>query len=185
MESKVILSAGHFLSIKQFILIPRIFAPVAANHPDWQWHIYGDGTPESISTLEAEIVKYGLQEQILLKGRSMDMDKVYFSAAIYVLTSRQEGLPTVLLEAQLHRIPCISFDIETGPDEIIDNGINGILIPPNDIHAMSDAISELIENKNSRLTFSENTMVSLRKFNFEGSINKWRNIIQQCYEKTS
>ena len=182
-DSKIILSAGHLRPIKQFMLIPQIFAPIVRSNPDWQWHIYGDGSIDAVSELEAEIAKYGLQGKIILKGRSVDMDVAYNSAAMYVLTSRQEGLPTVLLEAQLHGLPCVSFDIETGPDEIIDDGVNGLLTPPNDINAMSNSILKLINNKHQRLIFSKNTKISLVRFDFENSINKWIHVIQQCYEK--
>lgn len=184
-NNKIILSAGYLRPIKQFILIPRIFAPISKSNPDWQWHIYGDGAPEVISELKTEIAKYGLQERIILQKRTANMDAVYASAGIYVLTSRQEGLPTVLLEAQLHGIPCVSFDIETGPDEIIDNGINGILVPPYDTSAMSNAISQLIKDEHLRMSFSKNTANSLNKFDFELSINKWTNIIRKCYAKNS
>ena len=55
------------------------------------------------------------------------MPGIYKKSAIYVLTSLMEGLPMVLLEAKAYRLPIVSFDIETGPDEIVDDGVNGYL----------------------------------------------------------
>lgn len=179
-KSRIIISAGHIRPIKQFILIPQIFSLISNENIDWQWHIYGDGSEKDILELKAEIAKYKLQDKVILKGRSENMDDAYSSAALYVLTSRQEGLPTVLLEAQLHGLPCISFDIETGPDEIIDNGFNGYLISPYDVQAMADSIRDLLEDPNKRMFFSKNTRTIYDKFDFNRSVIKWISVIKQC-----
>ena len=179
-NSRIIVSAGHIRPIKQFILIPQIFSLIGNENKDWQWYIYGDGSEEEILKLKVEIAKYKLQDKIILKGRSKNMDEVYSSASLYVLTSRQEGLPTVLLEAQLHGLPCISFDIETGPDEIIDNGFNGYLVSPYDVQAMANSIGDLLKNHDKRKLFSKNTRSIYDKFDFDRSIIKWKSVIRQC-----
>lgn len=176
-SSHIIISAGHIVPIKQFGLIPEIFAPVSKRHPGWAWHIYGDATDEIRDDLEKKIEDYGMSGRIILKGRTADLDRIYDTAAMYVLTSRQEGLPTVLLEAMMHGLPCVSFDIETGPDEIITNGVNGYLVPPDDIVGMSDIIEELISDKDKRICLSENTNRIFQRFDYDGSVSEWKNLL--------
>lgn len=182
-SSKIIVSAGHLAPIKNFKIIPAIFEKIAEKYPDWQWHIYGGGTENAIKELETEIAKYGLDGKVVLKGRSANMDEVYSKAAIYVLTSLQEGLPTVLLEAQLHHLPCISFDIETGPDEIISDGINGLLVEPYDIEKMRAKILRLIEDKPLRLQMSDAAGCNFEKFDCKKNVKKWDEIITSVCEK--
>lgn len=177
-DSKIIVSAGHLVPIKRFNLIPRIFTPVSYKHPDWQWHIYGDGSQEIFNALKREIANYNLQDHVILKGASKNMDEVYSKAALYVLTSRQEGLPTVLIEAMLHHLPCISFDIETGPDEIITNNVNGIIVPDNDLCSMSQAIEQLVGDDKIRSKFSDKTSDILQRLDYNTSVLQWVNLLK-------
>lgn len=153
-ESKIILSAGHLREIKNFMIIPDIGKIVFEKHPDWKWHIYGSSVTDYGDRLQKKIQEYGLSNNIILCGRSDDMDKAYNSAAMYVMTSKMEGLPMVILEAKSHNLPVISFDIETGPDEMIENGVNGYLIEPYDIEKMAERICELIEDKKQEKFFN-------------------------------
>lgn len=176
-KEHIILSCGHLLPIKQFDLIPRIFYPIMQKHNDWQWHIYGDGSAEAIKRIQNEIDKYGLNNHIILKGRSKNIVEAYKTASIYALTSKQEGLPTVLLEAMSYRIPCISFDIETGPDEIIEDNINGFLVEKYNVDEFSRKLLLLIENEETRICFSENIVDTLVKFNFDKNMAEWHQLL--------
>lgn len=173
--SKRIISAGHLLPIKQFHLIPQIFAPIAQKYPDWIWHIYGEG-PER-QHIESEIVKYGLEGRVILEGATDDIDSEYAKAALYVLTSRQEGLPTVLIEAQMHGLPAVSFDIETGPDEIIGHGKSGYLANAQDIEDIAEKIETLISDSSLRESFSKNAVKNYICYDLKSVINEWRNLL--------
>lgn len=176
-SSKRIMSAGHLLSIKQFHLIPQIFAPIASKYIDWTWHIYGEG-PER-ARIEAEIGKYGLQSRVILEGATREIDAEYAKAAVYVLTSRMEGLPTVLIEAQMHHQPCVAFDIETGPDEIIADKFNGRLVPAYDCEIMAEAISSFIDNEATRRDYSKNSTTDIARFDSSNIANQWITLLKR------
>lgn len=179
-DSKVIVSAGHICWIKNFIVIPDVAKIVFARHPDWRWHIYGSASSSSgeiYNSVKSKIEKLRLQNHVILKGRSNDMPAAYREASIYVMTSLQEGLPMVLLEAKSHKLPLISFDIETGPDEIIRNGVNGFLIPAYDVEAMADKICKLIEDNAMRRQFSDASALDLEKFAPERIVSAWNELI--------
>ena len=174
-ESKVILSAGLLAKIKRFDLLVPIGKIVFAGHPDWKWVLCGDG-PER-DTLEAAVREAGLAENIIFCGAVKDMEPMYRSAAMYVLTSEMEGLPMVLLEAKSHGLPIVSFDIETGPSDIVRDGVNGYLVPSGDTGAMADMICRLIEDEALRRRFSANTALDMDKFDEERIVEQWEKLI--------
>ncbi len=175
-NSKTIVSAGHLRPIKNFQIIPDVARIVFERRPDWKWKIYGSGFEEE--AIREKISRFGLENHVLLCGRTKDMDSAYREAAIYVMTSRQEGLPMVLLEAKARKLPIVSFDIETGPDEIIRNGINGYLVPPYDVEIMAERIGDLISDSTKRLAFSDAASLDLELFDAKRIAAQWRELIE-------
>lgn len=178
-NSKTIMSAGHIRKIKNFIIIPDIAKLVFEKHPDWCWKIYGGENGEQYPELKQKIKNYGLEKNVLLCGRCNNMDKAYQEASLYVMTSLQEGLPMVLLEAKSNGLPLISFDIETGPSEIIKDGINGYLVQSYDVEIMAAKINELIENPKLRKFMSDSSSVDLQKFDKKAVVDSWINLIEE------
>ncbi len=174
--SKTILSAGLLGKIKRFDLAVPIGKTVFARHPDWRWVICGDG-PER-AKLEQAVRDAGLQDHILFAGAVSDMDAEYAKAALYVLTSGMEGLPMVLLEAKSHSLPIVSFDIETGPSDIVRDGVNGYLVVPGDTDAMAGRICRLIEDRALREDFSKNTVLDMERFDEWRILTEWEQLIQ-------
>lgn len=174
--SKTIISAGHINKIKNFSIIPEIASKVFEKHPDWTWKIYGYAS-DDYDTLIANIKKYHLEDKVFPCGRCEDMDKAYQEASIYVMTSLQEGFPMVLLEARAHGLPIISFDIETGPDEIVQNGVNGFLVEPYDKDEMARSIKCAIENDTLRKSFSDHSQTGLELWTAERIAEQWNQLL--------
>jgi glycosyltransferase involved in cell wall biosynthesis len=179
LESKTIISAGHIRKIKNFSIIPDIAKAVFDKHPDWRWKIYGETSGEEYDKLSKKVHDYNLDGKIIFCGRCEDMKTEYQKAAMYVMTSLQEGLPMVLLEAKSNKLPLVSFNIETGPDEIIENERNGFLIPSYDLDEMVKKICLLIENPELRLKLSKNSIDGLEVFAETTVISKWLELLQK------
>lgn len=175
-ESKTILSAGHFSPVKRFMLIPEIGKSVFSMHPDWKWRICGDGLERT--ALEKKLAEYGLEKNIVLVGTVKDMDIEYRGAAMYVLTSEMEGVPMVLLEAKSYGLPIVSFDIMTGPSEIVRDDVNGFLIESGNVAAMAEKICKLIEQPSLRKQFSESASMDMEKFDRKAIIEKWTKLFK-------
>lgn len=175
-ESKTILSAGLLGRIKRFDRIIPIGKTVFSRYPAWKWVICGDG-PER-KNLASAVREANLGENILFRGSVSDMDAQYAGAAMYVLTSEMEGLPMVLLEAKSHGLPIVSFDIETGPSDIVRDGVNGYLVESGDTEQMAEKICELIENRALRQEFSENASLDMDKFDEENIVKQWETLIR-------
>ena len=175
-ESKIILSAGLLLPIKGYDKAIQAAAKVLPKYPGWKWIICGEG-PER-KHLEELIDQNGLQEQVLLPGTIENMDEQYQKAAMFVMTSEMEGLPMVLLEAKSWGLPIISFDIMTGPRDIIRNRVNGYLLESKNVDLLADCIEKLIISKERRLRFSEKSQLDMERFDFEEVVRKWKKILR-------
>lgn len=175
-ESKLIVSAGRLTYQKGFDFLVDVATKVFEKHPDWEWHIYGDG--EEKENLQKLIDKRNIKDKLILKGKTNKMNEIYKDYAMFVLTSRYEGLGIVLLESHFAKIPIVSFDIDFGPNEIIQDDINGYLIKPFNIDEMANKINYLIENPNKRIEMSSNTLKNKEQFKMENIITKWSEIIQ-------
>lgn len=174
-DSKIILSAGLLLPIKGFDKAVRVAEKVLPKYPEWKWIICGDG-PER-ERLQKMIDEAGIKEQMLLIGNVKDMDKQYQNAAMFVMTSEMEGLPMVLLEARSWGLPMISFDIMTGPSDIITDKKNGYLIDSYNIEKMTLKIEKLISNKALRESFSAKTQEGIEKFELSWILRRWKKVI--------
>ena len=174
-ESKIILSAGLLLPVKGYDRAIEAAAKVLPQRPDWKWIIYGEG-PER-ARLEQLIASARLDTQILLPGSVGNMDKQYRRAAMYVMTSRTEGLPMVLLEAKSWGLPIISFDIMTGPAEIVRDGVNGYLVQPFDTDAMAEKIAQLMDDAETRMTLSANSQLDMEKFDLTHIVAQWERVL--------
>ena len=98
---------------------------------------------------------------------------------LYVLTSLWEGFPNVLLEAMSYGVPSISFDCNTGPSDMIKQGVNGLLInPQKKDQGLSEAIEELILNKEYRTKLSENSVLVREKYSVNNIMQLWNDILE-------
>lgn len=175
LSSKKIVSAGRFGHEKGFDLLVQAFAPVARKHPDWQLDLFGDG--EMMDKVKALIAELDLGEKVNLLGMRTDLDERYRYYAMYVLPSYREGMPLVLLEAKANRLPIVSFDIMTGPREIVTDGVDGFLIPPYDLEQMASAIGRLIEDDGLRRSMSDRSQDNLNRFSKAAIVSQWRELI--------
>ncbi len=180
-NSTMILSAGRFSPEKGYDLLVEVAKKVLPKHKDWKWYVYGDGeTYEEIATKKKEA---GLDEQLILPGAKNNLQQEYLSAAILVLPSRREGMPLVLLEGKGYKIPMVSFDVVSGPKEIINDGINGFLVKAEDINGMAEAIDTLITDKELRIKMSNRSYDDIDRFSKEKITQIWISFIESIVKK--
>ncbi len=174
-ESRKILTVGRFSREKGYDMLVEVAKKVLYSHPDWEWHIYGNG--QTFDEIAQKVVEYNLQKQLILKGNVDKVYRYYSQYAFLVLTSYREGLPLVLLEAAAMGLPMVSFDIETGPNEIIVQGENGYLVKPYELDEMAERIIELMENADKREKMSEYIEIK-EKFEKKNIKKQWIQLIE-------
>lgn len=173
-KSKKIISVGRLTYAKNYDLLIEIASVILKKNPQWSWDIFGDG--ELRKELEEKIQSMGI-ERLTLKGNVNNIYELYSQYSFLVMTSRYEGFPMVLLEAMSNKLPCIAFDCQTGPSDIIIDHINGELIEEANKNVMIETIQRLIEDSNNRQYLSGNTRLTLEKFATPNTIKKWKSII--------
>lgn len=176
-DSKIIISVGRLTYQKGFDRLVNVAEIVLKKHRDWQWLVFGEG--EDREMLEKSITEKGLTDSLKLMGNVSDIDYRYRESAMFVMTSRFEGLPMTLLEAKYYKLPIVSFDIKTGPRECILDGINGYLIEEDDVEYMADRVITLIEQDSKRINFSKHALDDTEKFSLCEIVEKWNEIIEK------
>lgn len=142
-KEKALITVGRLIERKGIDMLAKIAPRLLKKHKDWKWYMLGDG--ELRGLLEETVAKYGLEKQLILTGNVTNVEDYLKKSSIYVMTSRIEGLPMCLLEAAGCDLPCVSFDIPTGPAEIIEQGKNGFLISAFDVEKMEKTLDRLME----------------------------------------
>lgn len=174
-DSHIIVSAGRLTHQKGFDLLIEAARRVLPDHPEWQWYILGEG--EQRSELEHLVAQYNLTEQIQMPGM-VNINDFLSKASFFVMSSRFEGLPMVLLEAKAHNLPIISFDCQTGPAEIVNNDVNGLLVPPENTNMLSEAVETLINSKEQRIKYSSHAQEGREQFSATHITKQWNALIQ-------
>lgn len=181
LSSRLIISSGRLTYQKGFDLLVEVAARVLPQHPDWKWSILGEG--EDRAMLEQKIKEAHLDSQLILEGRVDDMGAWYRRAALFVLTSRFEGLPMVLLEAKANRLPIVSFDCPTGPADIIRDGVNGDLIPEGDVESMAIKINVLIDNNQRRIDYAQASGLDEERFRLDAIMDSWESLMAKVVKE--
>lgn len=175
-DSKIIVSCGTLDSIKRFDHAVNAAQKVFSKHPDWKWYIYGDG--ETHSKLQDLINQKNLKEHVILKGNEKNKNLIYGDKAFLVVTSKFEGFGMVLIEAMQYCLPVVSYNVDYGPKEIIEDGVNGFLVADGNVDALSSAIIKLIENKKDYLEMCSKSGQSLQKFKDSEIVQQWIDLFE-------
>lgn len=143
LDNKVVTGAGHLRPKKGFDRLVEAWAIVAEKYPDWEVRIFGSGPQEA--SLERQIDALGLRGKVRLMGYSTRLREEIAESSIFVCSSRIEGYGMVLVEAMSCGVPVVSFDAPSGPASIIHQGVDGYLVPNDDIAGLARQIIEVIE----------------------------------------
>ncbi|ECL4970804.1 glycosyltransferase family 4 protein, partial [Campylobacter lari] len=153
-KQKNVLSIGRFElnDEKGFLRLIKIWNLVQKNkkYQGWTLTIVGEGDLKN--TIEEKIKENNLENSIILKPFTKEIEKEYLNASVYVMCSHYEGFPMVLIEASSYALPIISFDINTGPSDIIENEKSGFLIEDGNLKSFVDKLEILMDDENLRKT---------------------------------
>jgi glycosyltransferase involved in cell wall biosynthesis len=169
------LAVGRLTPQKGFDRLIPAFALVVEKHPDWKLRICGGGPQEK--RLQKMIDKRGLSDSIVLTGPVDNIAEEMSNAAMFVLSSRFEGFPMVLLEAMGKALPIVSFDCPTGPREMIEHGVNGVLVPPGDVSGLAAAIIEMIEDEELRRRLGQGSLATAGDYSLEVIGARWDELL--------
>lgn len=143
-RKKEIITAGRLNKVKNHQLLLRAFSRIYKEYPDYSLVIYGEGALKKDLVLEAEHL--GIIDKVSFPGFA-DWGELSKDASMFILSSNLEGMPNALMEAMALGMPCISTDCDGGGARfLIEDGVNGLLVPKNDVNAMATAMDKLLSN---------------------------------------
>jgi len=145
-RKKVIVNVGKLSSQKNQTVLIKAFSRIKSTFPEYMLHIYGDG--DKRKELESLAEELDLQDNVVFKGNVSGLAKKIEDAAVFVLSSDYEGMPNALMEAMAMGIPSVSTDCPCGgPNFLIQNGENGMLIPVGDVDKLAETMEQLLQDR--------------------------------------
>ncbi|MBR1426939.1 MAG: glycosyltransferase family 4 protein [Paludibacteraceae bacterium] len=175
-DSRSIVSVGRLTPQKGYDLLLTAVASIADRMGDWHIDIYGEG--EQRAALEDQCRSLRLTHLVRFCGYRADIEQVYADSAFYVMSSRFEGFPMVLLEAAACGLPIVSFRCPEGPDVLLADG-GGVLVPPEDTDALAEALLRLINDADLREQLRRRTPDIVRPYQPERIGAQWDELLHQ------
>jgi len=164
-------AAGRLVGEKQYPQLVEAFGLVADRLPAWRLRIFGEGPGR------AEIVRtvrrLGLFDRVELPGSTTDLASEWARAAVSAMTSRSEGFPLVMQEAMAAGVPVVSYDSPSGPRAIIEDGVDGVLVPQDSPADLAAALLRLATEDDLRHRMGEAARQAAARFGSAAVTERW------------
>ena len=170
LDNKEIIAVGRYSYEKGFDLLINAWTIVYEYHKDWRLSIYGTGNKENLLPL---LIEKNLSDSVNLQDSSHDIFNKYFESSVFVCSSRFEGFGMVLAEAMSCGVPVVSFDCPYGPRNIINNGVDGILVKNGDVAELAKSIMHLIDNPIERKRMGALAKHNIKRLDVIHICKKW------------
>jgi GalNAc-alpha-(1->4)-GalNAc-alpha-(1->3)-diNAcBac-PP-undecaprenol alpha-1,4-N-acetyl-D-galactosaminyltransferase len=175
LSSPSLIAMGRLHPQKGFDLLLRAFERLQAKHPDWQLTILGEGPMRA--ELEALCSELKLTDRVHAIGSVQNVPDYLRQADLFVMPSRFEGFPMALCEALAHGLPAIAADCLSGPRDIIEDGVNGVLVATEDVDALVAGLDELMSDPIKRQQLAQNAPQILDRFGIDRVMELWKEAI--------
>lgn len=166
LENKTVICVGKISYQKGQDLLVKAWKTVHERYGDWQLHLYGKENQDILDTSK-------LKNNIHYFAPAKDIMEKYLESSIYVMSSRFEGFGMVLVEAMACGVPCVSFDCDYGPSDIITDNVDGFIVEKENISVLAEKIMVLINDSELRHRFGKNAKTNVERYKTEAIAKKW------------
>ncbi|WP_232835161.1 glycosyltransferase [Pleomorphovibrio marinus] len=176
-REKIVVTVGRLIPTKNIKELVDLFLKI--NMPHWKLLVIGGNAKNNdlLTKYRNYIVELGAGDRIQLLGGVKDVEKYYQIASIFAFASSSEGFPNVIGEALSAELPVVAFDCIAGPSEMIEDGVNGFLVPVRSFDAFKEKLKMLMEDECLRKSFSEKAFIKIQKFEQQYICNEFFNFI--------
>lgn len=173
----ILLAVGRLDKQKGFDWLLEAFTSLTQTFRKWDLAILGEGAERR--ALEAQVRAARLDGRVFLPGRAGNVGEWYARADLYVMSSRFEGFGNTLAEALAHGLPAVSFDCDTGPRDIIRHEVDGLLVPPGDVAALTFALNRLMGDAALRSQFGARAVEARERFSIKRIAGMWEKLFAE------
>ena len=177
----IILGVGRLARQKGFDLLLRAFAKAGLADEGWRIVILGEGDDRKFLSQLCDDL--GVSDAVEMPGHVTDVSKWMLKSGVFALSSRWEGFPNALLEAMQLGTACVSFDCPSGPAELIDHNRNGLLVPAEDVEALSAALRKLALDEALRERLAREATKVVEAFSIDRVYGLWMQAIDSVYQR--
>ena len=177
LNTKRVIAVGRYTHQKGFERLIEAWNLICRQHPDWHLDIIGDG--EDRPKLQEHIDQHNIGTQITLCPPTKNMDAVYREASIVAMSSRYEGLPMILLEAQAYGLPIVSFACKCGPADVVTDGVDGFLVPEGDVESLASKLTTVIEDDALRQQMGRAARIASERYAEDVVMKKWIELFER------
>lgn len=167
---KRVIAVGRYSWQKGFDMLINAWQIVYKSHPEWLLDIYGDGDSDAYQTIADNL---GLSSVVRCNTAIRDIHKEYIRSSIFVLSSRYEGLPLVLIEAMGAGLPVVAFSCPCGPKDLIVEGHNGLLVENGNVQQLAAQLLYLINHECDRKSMGEKAVESVNCYTKDIVMKRW------------
>lgn len=171
LDQKKVIVVGRQAYQKGYDLLLSAWKKVVKQQPDWKLEIYGK--KDESQKLESLADALGITENVSFLNPEKNIEQKYLESSIYVMSSRFEGFGMVLIESMACGVPCVSFDCNYGPSDIIQNGIDGYVVENGNVEALARTIVSLIEDETMRKTMGAKAKQNVQRYLPEVIVKQW------------
>jgi glycosyltransferase involved in cell wall biosynthesis len=150
-----ILCGGRFTPAKGIDLLLDAFARIADQRPEWELRIYGSARPDRLEALREMVRQHGIEDRVLLMAPTDRLELEMSKASVCAVPSRHEAFGMMIIEAMRCGLPVVAFDCPVGPREIITDGHDGLLAPPEDVEAFAERLLEVTGDPDLRVSLAD------------------------------
>ncbi len=179
--TKRVLAIGRLAGQKGFDMLLDAWSKVEERKKGWNLRIVGSGS--HLKRLQQQIQRNGIGDSAEIVPATKDVVSEYKNASMLVMSSRYEGFGLVLLEAMTAGLPIVSFDCEAGPGEIVVHNETGLLLPPEDVNRLAEALNTLMKDKDLQDKFAEKAIERAQIFSVASIITQWENLFHEILKE--
>ena len=172
-----LIAVGRLHRDKGFDILLRAFALLREEHPGWDLTVLGEG--EERGRLEALREELRLGGRVSLPGRVRDPYTFLRKATLFALPSRVEGFPLALCEALACGLPAVCADCAGGVRDIVEDGVNGLLVPKEDAPALARALARLMADESERARLALRAPEVVGRFSPEKTFAAWESLLSE------
>ena len=181
-RTKRVVAAGRLMNLKNYPLLLDAFERIHPEFPDYRLEIYGDGPDRAL--LEKKRDALSCASSVSFMGNVSNVMRTVSDASLYVMSSDYEGFPNALVEALASGIPAICTDFPSGvAHELIENGVNGLVVPTGDVDAMAQAMRTMLGDPQRAEAMGRRGFAIRDRLNADRVSERWESLVREVSRK--